>query len=145
MISLSFLPFSLKPKGNLMEREFLLVVALCLSLSNYAFEASGDASSCKNCSKCEYPCQQPSDPTLLYEAPPPLPPSPPPSGYSIYAAPPPPQEKGYNAMCPPAPYTFALPNPYTYVPYSEGRGSASTLWPVLVQLIILFSYFLFLF
>ncbi|KAJ1441236.1 hypothetical protein SESBI_01371 [Sesbania bispinosa] len=135
----------------------MLVVVLWLSLSNFAFEASGDISgdvipspnpiACVNCSKCEYPCQQPSPP-LPYGAPPP------PSGYSIYGAPPPPQEKdntkcppaaGVQCCTPPAPYTFSPPNPYTHVPYDEDQGSASTILPILVPLMMLFSSFIFLF
>ncbi|KAK7289586.1 hypothetical protein RIF29_03334 [Crotalaria pallida] len=135
--------------------KFLLIVSLWLSLSNFPFEAYGDASAapCLNCSnKCEYPCQQPSPPNPEYssfEAPPP------PSGYSIYQAPPPPppHEKG-QSKCPPAPappaavgvqccntsapYIYAPPNPYSYVPYGEGQSSASTLVPVLVPLVLLF-------
>lgn len=143
--------------------KFLLVTALWLPLSNFHFEASGDASgdvipspTCVNCSKCEYPCQQSSPPLLgypSYGAPPPPPPSPPPSGYSIYGTPPPPQEKDHSE-CPPAagvvqcctsPPPYAPPNPYTYVPNNEGQSSASTILPVLVPLFMLFSSFVFLF
>ncbi|KAE9598543.1 hypothetical protein Lal_00021015 [Lupinus albus] len=136
--------------------KFLLVIAivsLWLSLSNFPFEAFGDFSptTCFNCSKCEYPCQQPSPPipaSPSFENPPP------PSGYSIYQAPPPPppQEKSHNkcppgaagveCCTPPAPYIYAPPNTYTYVPYGDGQGSASTLVPVLVPMMLLFPYFI---
>ncbi|KAK7302278.1 hypothetical protein RJT34_13164 [Clitoria ternatea] len=134
--------------------KFLQVVVLRLLVFNIlAFEASGDVTTspiaCLNCSKCEYPCQQPSPP-ITYGAPPP--PPPPPSGYSIYGAPPPPlpQEKdhtkcppaaaaGVECCTPPVPYTPAPPNPYTYVPYGEGQRSTPTLLPVLVPLMMVLS------
>ncbi|CAJ1963881.1 unnamed protein product [Sphenostylis stenocarpa] len=120
---------------------FLLVlVTLWLHLSNFAFKASEDdatqsPTTCLNCSKCEYPCQQQPSPPLAYGAPPP----PSSYGYSIYAAPPPPKEKN-PSKCPPppppasgecctpqVPYTLAPPNPYIPVPYDQGQRSASML------------------
>ncbi|ESW18638.1 hypothetical protein PHAVU_006G057500 [Phaseolus vulgaris] len=154
-------------ENQMFSTKFLVVlITLCLHLSNYAFKASGDdvtpnvntPTPCLTCSKCEYPCQQepPPPPT------PPPPPScapPPPYGYSIYGAPPPLKEKnpsncpppppsppaGVECCTPAPPYNFAPPNPYTPVPYGEGQRSALMLLQVLVPLMMLFSSFIFLF